>query len=256
MRAVSHAEKRQTLAKWFRVALVLLGVVVLTLFLIYRFSESKVQKAERLFREHSFSKLRSFTQSALKGEEANALLMGYYISAEFVLNPNASLASLMGNLEVIDNRPIFRREVLERLASLRETQGRAAEIISVALLLESPPTKSMQSLALKLLQTHAPLESLEIPFSKLATIFPEHIFRVAARELQLRDRPGTSSTVIRRLGDGEILFVRLREGKTTVSGKNGHWAFVMDKTLSSGWVFDAYLKQAMPENSAAHKSSE
>lgn len=214
------------------------------LFLCYRFGETPTEKAERLFSERRLAELKTYTQKRLAAGEASALLMSYYIVAEFSTSAPANLESLLSNLRAIDDRPIFRRETLQRLIQISSNRARFGEILSAALQVETPPGNETLALVRSILESDADLSGGSANFDALAKLFPRQVRLVAAQKLQFRSAPTTDSEVLRRLKDGERLLLRYSGSAALVSGKRGRWAYMLDAQLSSGWVFDAYLVAA------------
>jgi hypothetical protein len=211
------------------------------LFVCYRFGETPTEKAERLFSERRLVELKTYAQKRLAAGEASALLMSYYIVAEFSTNAQANLESLLSNLRAIDDRPIFRRETLQRLVQIPSNRARLRAILSAALQVETPPGNETLALVRSILESDADLSGGSADFEALAQLFPRQVRIVSAQKLQFRSAPTIDSEVLRRLEDGERLLLRYSGPAVQVSGKRGRWAFVMDSQLASGWVFDAYL---------------
>lgn len=214
------------------------------MFVSYRFGETPTEKAERLFTARRLQELKTFTEKRLAAGEINPLLMSYYVAAEFSTNAQANLESLLSNLRALDERPIFRRETLQRLIQIPENRGRLGEIMSAALKLENPASKETEALVRRILESDAELSGNSIDFAVLAELFPRQVRYVSAQRLQLRSGPSTESEVIRRLEDGERLLVRHSGPTISISGRRGRWTFILDEQLASGWVFDAYLSVA------------
>jgi|JI10StandDraft_1071094.scaffolds.fasta_scaffold287954_2 hypothetical protein len=233
---------RQALLRQLRnLAFFLLLAIGSVWFVCYRFGETTHEKADRLFAERNFVKLRDFTQKRLAAGEVTPLLLGHYAVAEFTTNPKSNLTSLLNNIAAADARVIFRREALVRIAQITENNARAGEVLQQALLLENPLTPETKQVVQSLFKTSHSLAGAEVDFARLAGLFPETVRQVKARELQFRASPGTEGAVLRRLKDGETLLVRVTGEATTVSGKKGRWVHAIDTGLESGWVFDAYL---------------
>jgi hypothetical protein len=225
------------------VQLLLASVLVAgsALFVCYRFGETPTEKAERLFTQRRLAELKTFTQKRLGAGEASPLLMSYYITAEFSTNAQANLESLLSNLRALDDRPIFRRETLQRLIQIPGNRGRLGEILSAALQVEKPASNETLALVRSILESDADLSGGSADFAALAELFPRQLRQVSAQKLQLRSGPSTDSEVIRRLEDGEKLLLRHSGPTVIVSGKRGRWVYALDGQLTSGWVFDAYL---------------
>jgi hypothetical protein len=216
------------------------GIIV---FLVYRFGDTPIERAEKLFAKRDLETLHSYTRKKLEKGEVNPLLYSYFAVAEFSTNPRASLASVLSNIRAVDDRPVFRREAVHRILLVPANLARAGEILGEALQIEKPPTDEMKILIRNLLQSEAPLPGDAGNFAALAALFPDDLRRVHARELQWRSAPSTEGQVLRRLKDGEQLLLRLRGVQTNVSGKSGRWVFSLDEEMNSGWVFDAYLEK-------------
>ncbi|GAB4424442.1 MAG: hypothetical protein OHK0011_05050 [Turneriella sp.] len=233
---------RQSLgSRLLRLMLVSILVAGSALFVCYRFGETPTEKAERLFTQRRLAELKAFTQKRLGAGEANPLLMSYYIAAEFSTNAQANLESLLSNLRALDDRPIFRRETLQRLIQIPDNRKRLGEILSAALKVEKPAGNETLALVRSILESDADLSGGNTDFTALAELFPRQVRLVSAQKLQLRSGPSTDSAVIRQLDDGERLLLRHTGPTVMVSGKRGRWAFVLDAQMASGWVFDAYL---------------
>lgn len=241
MPVITPPPRKNRIALLLRWAVLSLAVAGVVLFLFYRFGETPTEKAERLFAERRLVELKNYTQKQLGSGNANPLLMSYYAVAEFSTNSQADLQSLMSNLQALDERPIFRREALQRLLQVEHNRRRAGEILSAALALESVPGKEMQSLLQSLLDSDAELFSGAVDFERLAGIFPARVRVVSAKKVQFRAGPTTESEVLRQFGPGERLLLRRQGEPVLVSGKKGRWVFVLDQQLVSGWVFGAYL---------------
>lgn len=242
---VINPPPRQALLKQLRnLSLFLVLVAGGTWFLCQRFGETAHEKADRLFSKRRFAELRNFTQKRLAAGEVTPLLLGHYTVAEFTTNVKSNLASLLGNIAAADERVIFRREALLRIAQLSENNARAGEVLQQALVLENPLTAETRQVVQMLFKTPHSLAGAGIEFTRLTEIFPEAVRTVKARELQFRASPGTEGAVLRRLKDGETLIVRMTGEVTTVSGKKGRWAYAIDSGMESGWVFDAYLEKS------------
>ncbi|HMV35319.1 MAG TPA: SH3 domain-containing protein [Turneriella sp.] len=228
-------------SRLLRLLLLSLLVAGSILFVCYRFGETPTEKAERLFTQRRLAELKSYTQKRLGAGEASPLLMSYYIAAEFSSNAQASLESLLSNLRALDDRPIFRRETLQRLIQIPENRKRLGEILAAALVIEKPPGNETLALIRSILESDADLSGSSADFAALAEIFPRQVRLVSAQKLQLRSGPTTDSEVLRRLEDGERLLLRYSGPAVLVSGKRGRWVFTLDAQMVSGWVFDAYL---------------
>ncbi len=225
----------------------LTGVII---FLVYRFGDTPVEKAEKLFAKRDLGGLHSYTRKKLEKGEVNPLLYSYFAVAEFSTNPKATLAGVLSNIKAVDDRPVFRREALHRILQIPANLERAGEILAEALKLEQPPGDEMKILVRNVVASEAPLSGDSGLFAVLKGIFPGDIRRVKARELQWRKSPSTEGAVIRRLTDKEELLLRQVGHATTVSGKKGTWVFVLDAEMNSGWVFDAYLEKVPITESA------
>lgn len=246
MSVIIGPPRRSILQRLLAPVLVLAALTGITLFLIYRFGDTPVEKAEKLFLKKDLEALQSYTRKKLEKGEVNPLLYSYFAVAEFSINPKASLAGLLGNIKVVDDRPVFRREALHRILQVPANLSRAGEILAEAIRLEQPPGDEMRAFIQTLVQSDAPLTGDAGLFSTLKELFPKNLRRVKAKELQWRQAPSTEGAVIRRLADKEELFIRQQGQPTTVSGKKGAWVFALDHDMQSGWVFDAYLEK-MPE---------
>lgn len=243
MPVVIPPPRQHLLQRLLRLILTVALISGSVVFICYRFGDSPAEKAERLFSKHRLTELRDFTQKRLAAGEVNPLLMSYYVTAEFSVNPQANLSALLGNLRAVDDRVIFRRETLQRLLQLKENQRRAGEILTATLDTENPPGAEMLALIKNLLQSDADLSGAETNFARLQQNFPDRRRRVSAKSLQFRSAPNTESQVLRKLDDGEELFLRSSGAMTAASGKQGRWALVLDHEMVSGWVFDAYLSR-------------
>ncbi|MBS0617703.1 MAG: SH3 domain-containing protein [Spirochaetes bacterium] len=224
----------------------LLAVAAVIAFLVVRFGDTPIERAEKLFVKRDLKELRAYAAQRLEKGDTNPLLYSYYAVAEFSTNAKSNLSGLLSNIRAVDARPVFRRDALRRIVEVGN-KARAGEIIFAALNLEELLDAEMKSLAHTLLASDAPLTTADGALSELLKIFPETERRVGAKQLQFRSAPSTESEVLRRLGDGESLLLRATGPSVTVSGKRGHWAFVVDAQWISGWVFDAYLKHAPSE---------
>lgn len=211
-------------------------------YVCYRFGETATEKAERLFSERRLTELKAHTQKQLSAGQTSPLLMSYYIAAEFSTNTQANLASLLSNLRALDERPVFRRETLQRLLQVGNN-GRSGEILAALLQGEQPAGKETLALVRDLLQSEADLSGGS-DFSTLAALFPHELRLVSAQKLQFRSGPNTDAAVLRRLANGERLLLRRSGPAVQVSGKRGHWVYALDAQMASGWVFDAYLVDA------------
>ncbi len=242
--AVIIPPPRQTLIRRFG-SLALFAVLAAGagVFICYRFGETTLEKAERLYSQKKMSELRDFAQKRLAAGEVSPILLGHYAVAEFTVNSKSTLGSLMNNIAAADPRIIFRREALVRIADMRENSGRAGEVVQQALALEAPVSSETRQIIASLLKSSSPLVAADLDFQKLTALFPEAVRQVKARELQFRATPGTEGAVVRRLKDGETLLVRTSGELTTVSGKKGRWIYALDSHLESAWVFDAYLER-------------
>lgn len=233
---------RQSLgSRLLRLILVSVLVAGSALFVCYRFGETPTEKAERLFAERRLTELKNFTQKRLGAGEASPLLMSYYIAAEFSTNAQASLELLLSNLRALDDRPIFRRETLQRLIQIPDNRKRLAEILSAAVQTEKPASNETLALVRSILESDADLSGGNADFAVLAELFPRQLRLVSAEKLQLRSGPTTDSEVLRRLENGERLLLRHSGPAVLVSGKRGRWVYALDTQMASGWVFDAYL---------------
>lgn len=238
---------RRSLVRRLAFPLLTLGALTgIIIFLVYRFGDTPIERAEKLFAKRDLEALHSYTRKKLEKGEVNPLLYSYFAVAEFSTNPKASLASVLNNVRAVDDRPVFRREALHRILLVPANVARAGEILGEALNLEKPPSDEMKILIQNLVKSEAPLTGNSANFAALAELFPGDLRRVHARELQWRSAPSTEGQVLRRLSDGEQLLLRLAGSATQVSGKTGRWVFVLDESMNSGWVFDAYLEK-MPE---------
>jgi len=216
-------------------------VTALVIFLVVRFGDTPVERAEKLFAQRDLKELRAYTAKRLEKGYPNPLLYSYYAVAEFSTNAKSNLSGLLGNIRAVDERPVFRRDALRRIVEVGN-KPRGGEILFAALNLEESLDAEMKSLIHTLLASDAPLTTADGTLSELLEIFPDAARRVAAKQLQFRAAASTESEVLRRLGNGESLLLRATGPLTTVSGKRGHWALVVDTQWVSGWVFDAYLK--------------
>ena len=224
------------------VYLLILGAIAASIFfLVYRFSDPIEVKAEKLFIKRQLDDLHKFTKNKLEGGASSPVLFSYYVVAEFSLNKEANLNSLLSNLEAIAARPVFRRETLLRLLQIPSNNDRHGAILSAMLHIDKDT--SMQQHTKLLFEGNSSLESDSKNFELLEKLFAPNLRTVKARNLQFRDAPSTDSSVLRRLTTGEKLLIRKSGEKTTVSGKSGKWVFVLDTNMHSGWVFDAYLSQ-------------
>lgn len=241
MPVITPPPRRNRFAVLLRWALLLCAVAGVVLFLAHRFGETPTEKAERLFTERRLVELKNYTQKQLSSGNANPLLMSYYVVAQFSTNAEADLDSLLSNLRALDERPIFRREALQRLLQVEQNRKRAGKILSAALALENPPGKEALALVQSVLDSDLALESAAVDFDRLAELFPARLRKVAAKRLQFRSGASTDAEVLRQLEPGEQLLLRRQGEIVLVSGKKGRWAFVLDRQLVSGWVFGAYL---------------
>ncbi|MBN8222940.1 MAG: hypothetical protein J0L53_18645 [Spirochaetes bacterium] len=246
MSVIIGPPRRSILQRLLGPVLLLAALAGITLFLIYRFGDTPVEKAEKLFLKKDLEGLQAFTRKKLEKGEVNPLLYSYFAVAEFSMNPRASLAGLLGNIKAVDDRPVFRREALHRILQVPANLPRAGEILAEALKLEQPPGDEMKVFIQSLLQSEASLAGDGGLFTALKELFPKYLRRVKAKELQWRQAPSTEGAVIRRLADKEELLIRQQGQVTTVSGKKGAWVLALDENMQSGWVFDAYLEK-MPE---------
>lgn len=228
-------------SRLLRLGLVSLVVAGSAVFLCYRFGETPTEKAERLFKLRRLAELKNFTQKRLFAGEASPLLMSYYVTAEFSTNAQANLNSLLSNLRALDDRPVFRRETLQRLIEIPENRPRFGAILSAALQVEKPLGNEMLAFVRRILESDADISGGRADFEQLAELFPRQMRVVSAQKLQLRSGPTTDSEVLRRLEDGERLLLRHSGPTVLVSGRRGHWVYALDSQLASGWVFDAYL---------------
>lgn len=224
--------------------LVIIAVATAVVFFLFqRFADSPIERAEKLFARRDLTELRSFTRKRLEKGDVDPLLYSYFAVAEFSINPNASLASVLGHIRAVDERSIFRREVIERLLQIPGNHMRAGEILSEALILEKPPSDELKNLIKGLVKSQINIASNKENFSSLVALFPDDLYRVKARQVQFRKMPSTEGEVLRRLDYKELLLFRVSGAPTQVSGKVGRWVFVIDMGMNSGWVFDAYLEQ-------------
>jgi len=243
MPVVRPPARRSTLRQWAIPALVAASVAAFSVFLCHRFGDSPAERAEKLLAARDFAALKSHVGKQIAAGGANPLFHAYLAVAEFSLNNDADLAALMAKIQAADERVIFRREALLRIAEIPQNAARAGIILEAALALENPPGSEMHKLTERLVQAELPLVASPRLFTALAGLFPEKLRQVKAKELQFRKAPSTGGEVIRRLSDREELLVRTSGARTTVSGKQGSWVFVLDRHMQSGWVFDGYLVQ-------------
>lgn len=243
MSVISPPRRRSFAARVLPPLLTLAVLAAITVFFIYRFGDTPVEKAEKLFAKRDLEGLQSYTRKKLEKGEVNPLLYSYFAVAEFSVNPGASLATVLGHVKAVDDRPVFRREALYRILQIPANMPRAGEILGEALKLETPPGQEMKALIRTLLKSESPLSGDAANFSALKVLFAADVRRVKAKELQWRSAPSTEGQVLRRLKDKEELLIRLSTPVTTVSGKKGSWVYALDEGMNSGWVFDAYLEK-------------
>lgn len=242
--AVIIPPPRQTYLRRFGgLAVFTLLAIAAGFFICYRFGETTLEKAERLYSQRKLTQLRDFAQARLAAGEVSPILLGHYAVAEFSTNAKSNLLSLMNNIAAADSRVIFRREALVRIADLKENTTRAGDVMQQALKLEVPMSSETKQVVTSLLKSSYPLNAAELDFKELSILFPEAVRQVKARELQFRAAGSTEGAVLRRLKDGETLLLRTTGELTTVSGKKGRWIYALDSHLESGWVFDAYLER-------------
>lgn len=220
---------------------VIAGIVF---FLWYRFSETPIERADRLFHKRDFAALQKLSRKQIEKGERNPLFVSYDAVATFATDPRTSLAALLERVSAADNRAIFRRETLVRIVEINAAPKRAGEILTEALKVERPPGAELKSLIQELVKSSQVLSGAESAFAELAQLFGKDVRHVSAKRLQMRSAPSTDASVVRQLEDGEILLVRTANAPTNVSGRSGKWTLVLDRNMESGWVFDAYLKQS------------
>lgn len=243
MPVISPPSRQNLLRAYLKPLLVVAAGALLFVFLRLRFGDTPVEKAERLFQKRELADLKVFTQKNLASGDISPVLMGYFAVAEYSLNTEATLKSLLNSIQAVDNRVIFRREALERIWLLEANRKRAGTILMEILALEKPAGPGLRNLAMEIIASDSPLNNEAGLFEVLAETFPQSVRRVDAKALQMRASPSTEAEVRRRLESGETLLIRKTGPHVTVSGKKGHWAYILDANLDSGWVFDAYLKQ-------------
>lgn len=242
MPVISPPPRQKLLRTYLKPVLLAIAGVLLVFFLRQRFGDTAIEKAERLFQKRELADLKTFTQKNLASGEISPVLMGYYAVAEYSVNPDAALKSLLNSILAVDDRVIFRREALQRIWQVEANRHRAGAILREIIALEKPPGTALKNLATEVMASESPLTGEASLFDDLADIFPQAVRRVAAKSLQMRAAPSTDGEVRRRLETGERLLVRKTGPLITVSGKKGRWAYALDGNLESGWVFDGYLQ--------------
>lgn len=239
---VVRPPSRRSLAVRIGQPLALLGVAIgLIVFLYYRFSETPVERAERLYQKHDFPALKKHARAQKQKGDQVQLFLSYEAVATFATEPQTRLAALMQAIAAADARPIFRRETLLRIVESGIVADRGGELIAEACKIENPPGAELRHLIGELIKTSQPLRGEDTVAGKLFELFPALQRKVKAKRLQMRSGPSTDAAVVRQLDDNEMLLMRNSLGMTNVSGRTGRWTFVIDKNMQSGWVFDAYL---------------
>jgi hypothetical protein len=218
-------------------------VAAIIAFLIFRFGDTPLEKAEKLFQKRDLKALRNYAEKNLETADNRPLFYSYFAVAEFSTNSEARLASLLNNIRAVDGRVIFRRDALARVLQISSNQNRLGEILTETIGLEERPGPEIQNMISRILALPATVDSRSANFPTLAAMFPEDLRRVAAKKLQFRANASTEGEVLRQLEEGEILLQRSQGPSLTVSGKRGHWTYALDTSMKSGWVFDAYLKR-------------
>ena len=243
MPVVIPPTRRSLVAQLARIVAVLGVIAGIVVFLWYRFGESPIERADRLFHKRDFAALQKLSRKQIEKGERNPLFFSYDAVSTFATDPRTPLAALLERVSAADNRPIFRRETLVRIVEINAAPKRAGEILTEALKVEKTPGAELKSLIQELVKSSLPLTGAESTFTELVELLSKDVRQVSAKRLQMRSAPSTDASVVRQLEDGETLLVRTANAPTNVSGRNGKWTFVLDRNMESGWVFDAYLKQ-------------
>lgn len=203
---------------------------LVTFFLIQRYGDTPLDKAEKFYAARELVALQKLTEKRLKDGEVNPVFYSYYAVAEFSINPQSKLDSLLGHVRAVDARPIFRREAISRIWQVGPNRARAAQIFTALLNIENPLGAEVKTLTAHILEHEFELEAGERVQGAVSEILSRRYVR--ARNLQFRRTPSKSGEVIRRFADVEQVWLR----KTA-----GEWVYVVDEDLHSGWVFSAYL---------------
>jgi hypothetical protein len=246
MPVVIPPTRRSLVAQLARMLIVLAAIAGIVVFLWYRFGETPIERADRLFHKRDFAALQKLSRKQIEKGERNPLFFSYDAVSTFATDSRTPLAALLERVSAADNRAIFRRETLVRIVEINAAPKRAGEILTEALKVEKPPGAELRNLIQELVKSSLALAGAESAFAELAQLFSKDVRQVSAKRLQMRSAPSTDASVVRQLEDGETLLVRTANAPTNVSGRNGKWTLVLDRNMESGWVFDAYLKQ--PEN--------
>jgi len=228
---VSGPAPRRLVADILRVLLAVGLVALISTFLCYRFGDSDIEKAEKLFAAGDLAQLKNFAEKKLRAGEVTPMLFAYYACAEYSLNTQSRLESLLGQIKAVDERPVFRREALERIWKIEKNRARAPEIFRAAINLERPIPPELQTLILSVAE-----REFEIPKDTNMQLVISSLFsqkQIKGKNVQFRQGPSTSAAVLRRFTDGETVGVRR---------KVGEWIYVLDRDFESGWVFIAYIK--------------
>lgn len=241
MPVVIPPTRRSLVAQLARLLVALLVIGGIVAFLWFRFGETPIERAERLYHKRDFTALQKHSRKQIDKGDRNPLFVSYDAVSTFALEPRTGLAALMERVSAADSRAIFRRETLVRIVEANAAPKRAGEILVEALRVEKPPGAELKSLIQELVKSSLPLTGAEAAFAELQHLFGKDVRRVSAKRLQMRSAPSTDASVVRQLDDGETLIVRAANAPTNVSGRNGRWTLVLDQQMESGWVFDAYL---------------
>ncbi len=243
MPVVIPPTRRSLVAQLARLLIGLAVIAGIVIFLWYRFGETPIERADRLFHKRDFAALQKLSRKQIEKGERNPLFVSYDAVSTFAIDPRTPLAALLERVAAADNRAIFRRETLVRIVEINAAPKRTGEILSEALKVEKPPGAELKGLIQELVKSSQALSGAESAFSELAQLFNKDVRQVSAKRLQMRSAPSTDASVVRQLEDGETLLVRTANAPTNVSGRSGKWTLVLDRNMESGWVFDAYLKQ-------------
>lgn len=248
MPVVIPPTRRSLIAQLARLLTVLVVIAGIIIFLWYRFGETPIERADRLFQKRDFAALQKLARKQIEKGERNPLFFSYDAVATFAVDARTPLAALLERVSAADNRAIFRRETLVRIVEMNAAPKRAGEILTEALKIEKPPGAELRGLIQELVKSSLPLTGAESAFGELTQLFGKEVRQVGAKRLQMRSAPSTDASVVRQLEDGETLLVRSANAPTNVSGRNGKWTLVLDRNMESGWVFDAYLKNPVTED--------
>ena len=160
MPVVIPPTRRSLIAQLARLLTVLVVIAGIIIFLWYRFGETPIERADRLFQKRDFAALQKLARKQIEKGERNPLFFSYDAVATFAVDARTPLAALLERVSAADNRAIFRRETLVRIVEMNAAPKRAGEILTEALKIEKPPGAELRGLIQELVKSSLPLTEI------------------------------------------------------------------------------------------------